>query len=210
MENRIRSRRKALKITQDDLGRRIGVTKATVSLWENGTNQPNGANLQKLAASLQCTPRWILTGKGAEDNPPLMLSEANPIFQIPLIGKQDIGKLLNSGLVNIKHKFASPEVAASLGASRETFAYIETSTGMMPKIAPDDMVYIDPKKQLTPDSKGIYLFRVGAGYQLGTVGSTPTGIVLRFDSNEAGWDSISVSEDDYIGRVVAYIPAWLL
>jgi hypothetical protein len=52
----------------------------------------------------------------------------------------------------------------------------------------------------------MYLFKVGADCQLGTLKSTPGGLMLQFDSSEPGWESIAVSEDDYIGRLVAYVP----
>lgn len=210
MDKRIRTRRKALQLTQAELGLRVGVSKATVSLWENGTNQPNGSNLHRLSAALLCSPDWILTGRDKQGDAPLMLMDANPIFEVPIIRKHDAGKFIRGELVNMKHKLANSEVAASLGASRETFAYIEVSTGMMPRIAPDDMVYIDPKKPLSPDSKSVYLFRVGETYQLGTIGSSPGGLIMGFDSKEAGWNAISVAREHYIGQVVAYIPSWLL
>jgi DNA-binding XRE family transcriptional regulator len=206
MDNRIKERRKALKLTQSELGKMIGVTKATVSLWENETNTPNGANLQALASILRCSPEWILTGKSD-------LSIRTPIpkhiekAKIPLIEKKYIATLCNGEVP--PQKQANAEVATALGGGPRTFAYIETSEGMMHRITPKDTVYIDPDGKVEPDSVGIFLFKVGSGFQLGTLKSTPGGLMLQFDSNEPGWDSIRVNEDDYIGRLVAYIPHWL-
>lgn len=209
MDNRIKTRRKALKLTQLELGKRIGVTKATVSLWENETNTPNGANLQGLAAILQCSPEWILTGA---DNPniaePSSSYAVNPKkIEIPLINKGLVGRLLAGE--SIPHKQANADIAIALNAGPKTFAYIETSEGMMHRVTPKDTVYIDPDGKLEPNSIGIFLFKAGMDYQLGTLKSTPAGLMLQFDSNEPGWDSIAVSEDDYVGRLVAYVPHWL-
>ena len=106
-------------------------------------------------------------------------------------------------------KQANAEVATALGAGPKTFAYIETSEGMMHRITPKDTVYIDPEGKLEPNSIGIFLFKLGSGFELGTLKSTPAGLMLQFDSNQPGWDSVKVSEDDYIGRLVAYVPSWL-
>ena len=60
---RIKSRRKELRLTQLDIADALGITKATVSLWENEVNTPNGRNLQMLATILKCSTSWILEGK---------------------------------------------------------------------------------------------------------------------------------------------------
>jgi transcriptional regulator with XRE-family HTH domain len=209
MDNRIKERRKALKLTQLELGKMIGVAKATVSLWENETNTPNGANLQTLASILGRSPDWILTGK-------VDISISTPIpehvnwpvkAKVSLIEKKHIASLCSGEPT--PHKQANAEIATALGAGPKTFAYIETSEGMMHRITPKDTVYIDPEGKLEPNSIGIFLFKAGMDYQLGTLKSTPGGLMLQFDSNEPGWNSIAVSEDDYVGRLVAYVPHWL-
>jgi phage repressor protein C with HTH and peptisase S24 domain len=59
---RIRTRRRDLKLTQLEVANYIGVSKATVSLWENDVNTPNGPNLQGLARILKCSIPWLLGG----------------------------------------------------------------------------------------------------------------------------------------------------
>lgn len=62
---RIRQARREQKITQEALGKRIGVSKATISQWESGTTEPNGKNLVNLAKELGVTVEWLLDGKVA-------------------------------------------------------------------------------------------------------------------------------------------------
>lgn len=209
MDNRIKTRRKALKLTQLELGKMVGVTKATVSLWENETNTPNGANLQALASILQCTPEWILSGEDGD-----LVKEPASTYSAPpnkavvfLIDKSRIGEFIDGSLIGAKK--ANAEIATALNAGPKTFAYIETSEGMMHRITPKDTIYIDPDGKIEPNSVGIFLFKIGDDYQLGTLKSTPGGLILQFDSNEPGWGSIEVNKDDYIGRLVAYVPHWL-
>ena len=54
MDNRIGAvvarERKALSLTQEELARRLGVTKAAVSKWELGQSMPDAALLPSIAA----------------------------------------------------------------------------------------------------------------------------------------------------------------
>lgn len=68
MNDRIRSRRKELKLTQDTLAKRIGVNRVTVTGWESGDYKPGGENLQALAAALSCNPNWLLEGGDIDEN----------------------------------------------------------------------------------------------------------------------------------------------
>lgn len=59
---RIRARRKELKLTQRALAKLVKVSHVTVSQWESEDSEPGGKNLFALSAALQCDPTWILYG----------------------------------------------------------------------------------------------------------------------------------------------------
>ncbi|HCB1754747.1 TPA: helix-turn-helix domain-containing protein [Klebsiella oxytoca] len=73
---RIRARRKDLKLTQRALAKLVNVAHVTISQWETGDSEPGGKNLFALSNALQCSPTWILYGDEAAtpgtpvDNPP--------------------------------------------------------------------------------------------------------------------------------------------
>ncbi len=71
---RVLRRRKDIGMTQRDLGKALGISHATISLWESDNTEPSGKNLHALAKILQCTPTWILFGD--EDQTP---SEPVPV-----------------------------------------------------------------------------------------------------------------------------------
>ena len=48
----IRKRRESLRITQEELGKRIGVEATTVSLYESATRRPKFAILKKISSEL--------------------------------------------------------------------------------------------------------------------------------------------------------------
>lgn len=63
MSERIKQRRLELKMTQQALAKKAGVNRVTVTGWEKGDYQPNGANLQALASALETSPIWLVDGK---------------------------------------------------------------------------------------------------------------------------------------------------
>ncbi|MGI2114425.1 S24 family peptidase [Shewanella frigidimarina] len=63
MNERIKERRKLVRLTQPELAKMIGVTKATISQWESAATSPKGENLYNLAKHLKCTTDWLLFGK---------------------------------------------------------------------------------------------------------------------------------------------------
>jgi len=65
---RILTRRKSLKLSQRSLGKTLGVSHATISLWETDMTKPNGQNLLHLARALKTTTEWLAYGVGSEES----------------------------------------------------------------------------------------------------------------------------------------------
>jgi SOS-response transcriptional repressor LexA len=68
MSERIRARRKDLKIRQVALGKIVGVSNAAISQWERGETEPRGDNLLALSKALQCSPDYLLNGDESTSN----------------------------------------------------------------------------------------------------------------------------------------------
>jgi SOS-response transcriptional repressor LexA len=68
MSERIRARRKELKIRQVALGKMVGVSNAAISQWERGETEHKGDNLLALAKALQCSPDYLLNGDTSASN----------------------------------------------------------------------------------------------------------------------------------------------
>lgn len=62
MSDRIRQRRKELKLTQQALAELAGVNRVTVTGWESDEYQPNGINIIALSEALGCSPAWLVSG----------------------------------------------------------------------------------------------------------------------------------------------------
>lgn len=68
MGERIRARRKELKIRQASLGKMVGVSNVAISQWERSETEPGGENLLSLAKALQCSPDYLLKGVDSQAN----------------------------------------------------------------------------------------------------------------------------------------------
>lgn len=65
LADRIRSERKAKGLTQEALGKYVGVGKSSVSQWESGlTKNMDGTNMVMTAKALGVNPNWLATGQG--------------------------------------------------------------------------------------------------------------------------------------------------
>jgi transcriptional regulator with XRE-family HTH domain len=59
---RVEQLRESRGLTQDQLGRRVGVSQTCVWNWENANTFPRGAALKKLAQALQTTADYLEAG----------------------------------------------------------------------------------------------------------------------------------------------------
>ena len=64
------SDRAGVRITQDEVARRVGVSKSAVAKWETDVWKPSGDALLRLADVLNTTAEYILHGRNGSDEPP--------------------------------------------------------------------------------------------------------------------------------------------
>lgn len=74
---RIKLRRKELKLTQQELSRSVGVSHVAISQWERGETEPSGENLLALAKALRCQPGYLVYGS-VEDDSQEIISRKTP------------------------------------------------------------------------------------------------------------------------------------
>lgn len=71
MRDIIKQRRRELGLTLEEVGHRVGVSRATVQRWENGIlRNPGRDKIAALAAALHVTPEYLL---GWTDDPGLRM-----------------------------------------------------------------------------------------------------------------------------------------
>ncbi len=68
MNERIKLIRKNAKLNQEDFGKRIGITKSSVSLLESGKNNPSEQTVQLICSEFEINKEWLLYGDGGIEN----------------------------------------------------------------------------------------------------------------------------------------------
>ena len=66
--NNIRERRKLIGKTQEDIAKKMGVSKSQISKWENENSFPSMSNFTRLCEELNIKPEALLAGKINEDH----------------------------------------------------------------------------------------------------------------------------------------------
>ncbi len=64
MKDRIKKVRTTNKLTMEQFGNRIGITKSSVSLLESGKNSPSEQTLKLICKEFNINMDWLQTGKG--------------------------------------------------------------------------------------------------------------------------------------------------
>lgn len=76
---RIKAMRQGKNLTQEELARKIGIKRASLTQWETGsTKKVKDENLLAAARALETTPEYLLTGKHPLPAPVQELSEVWP------------------------------------------------------------------------------------------------------------------------------------
>lgn len=69
MNTRIRELRKSLKLTQQELGNKIGLSKASIGNIENGIINLTDRNLSLICSTCNVNENWLRNGEGEMFNP---------------------------------------------------------------------------------------------------------------------------------------------
>lgn len=92
MKDIICYRRSELKLTLEDIAKRVGVSRSTVQRWENGEIKNLGKNrIASLAAVLQVSPEYLL---GWSEDPAIRMGE-DLAAAVADLTDEEIASLLN-------------------------------------------------------------------------------------------------------------------
>lgn len=171
----IRIARKKKKLTQEQLGKLVGVSEATISKYEVGTREPDNDMLLRLAEVLGVSVMYLLTGE--EENPfPFSSGELqlirNPHRQrVPLIGKVAAGTPI----------MAETDYETFVDTPVDCDVALEIKgESMMPTYLPGDIVYIKHARHVEEGQVAVVL--VDDDATLKHVYHNPQGLTLVSDN----------------------------
>ncbi|ORM57864.1 LexA family transcriptional regulator [Pantoea rodasii] len=157
---RIRSRRKTLKLTQQVVASGIGVSHVAVSQWEKDETVPRGENLLRLAELLQCTAAWIIDGDGEVFAAPLRVSD---VSTLPLISLTQAAEWLQEQRLVIQQQ-ATRFLYSDIKLSDRALAITLEDSAMQPDYRPGDTLIFDPA--VVPQPGDVVLARVNGVVQV--------------------------------------------
>lgn len=149
--NRIRHLRERANLTQEEVGQRIGVTKATVNRYETGNIDIKRTIAVKLADILNTTPAYIMgwTDEIVPKTPSniIPINSDTKFVNIPIIGRVAAGTTCYADMDILGYEYVSAD-SITLG---EDYVYLEVvGDSMYPKFEEGDLVLV--KCQSSVDS----------------------------------------------------------
>lgn len=114
--NRIRQLRKRIGLTQEALGKKLGVIKQTVSSWENNISEPNSEVLSNMASIFDVSIGYLY---GLTDE---CCSAANMEWRYSLVSNR-LGNILNQ--YRKDNRLSEQDFSKMLNISTELYAGIE-------------------------------------------------------------------------------------
>lgn len=139
---RIKLSRSRLKMTQQQLGDRIGANKASISQWENGVYTPDAKNLSALAKALSVPVFWLMDGKGDSTAQNLVIAPPD-IRRIPVISYVQAGVWTETSEIR-EYDGNLVYITTDLELGERAFAIELKGHSMEPEFVEGDIVLIDP------------------------------------------------------------------
>ena len=141
-------------MSQEELARRVGITRVAVSKWESGLNQPKGRYLNEIANALGVSVSWLLSGKDSvldetkkpiDDTEHFSNVEAASLagISIPVLSYVQAGNWReNQEYSGIDGGYEY--VTADLDDDSRAFAVWIQGTSMTPEFNEGDLIIVDP------------------------------------------------------------------
>lgn len=154
---RLKQRRLELGLTQMRLGKMVGVSHVTISLWESGDVNPK--NIHRLAEALRTNVPWLEEGVGNPDAiggvsdaqaAVTILRDKASITLLPILRTDEEVREWLSGRQQPDQAGALGLTATHIEVGDRAFAYLVDDEAMRGRLEPFDLVVLDPGKDPRP------------------------------------------------------------
>ncbi|HDC4059790.1 TPA: helix-turn-helix domain-containing protein [Staphylococcus aureus] len=198
MKPDIKSRRKELNLTLEQVGDLVGVGKSTVRKWETGDiENMKRDKIVKLAKALRVSPSYIM---GIEDEKPQL--ETIPVKKIPVVSKISAGMPIYTEENLIDYIYFATK---NLNSNKEEFG-LQVSGDSMDKLFQDgDVVVVEKDSTVENGQLGVVLVN-GCNGTVKRIRYNNDQIILIPESNNPSHYPQVYGKDDevkIVGRVVA-------
>ncbi|WP_065649037.1 MULTISPECIES: helix-turn-helix domain-containing protein [Pantoea] len=151
---RIRARRKILKLTQQQLAADVGVSHVAISQWEKNETLPRGEHLLRLAELLQCPAAWLFDGEG---EPFAVVSSHSSVRAVPLLTLQQVTGWLDETRLQLQRE-ADRFLYCDNAVSDSAVAVQLNDHSMQPAFLPGDLLIFEPQRSAAPGEVVLALY----------------------------------------------------
>lgn len=161
LKERILASRINAQLTQEELAKAVGKTRAAVAQWESGLVHPRPNTMEAIAKALNVSLDWLLTGIKADDNQ-LSPQETNypneinsPIVHLPSRQSMPLDvPVMGTAACNAEtgaFKLDSSVIdyvrrPPGLITTKDVYALYVEGDSMEPKFISGDLIFIHPRK----------------------------------------------------------------
>ena len=169
--SRIKELRLERKMTGDELGRVLGISKSTISLYEHDKSTPDDAIKKKICSYFDVSFDWLMGITASRTT--IHTKRTGRGVPIPVLGRVVAGVPIDAVQEILDYEEITPEMAAT----GEYFALQVKGDSMEPTLRDGDIVIV--KKQPTVDSGDIAIVLVnGNDATVKEIKESPAGITL--------------------------------
>ena len=162
MEERLKTLRKELGLTQQEFSDRLGIQRSTYSKYELGTNIPTSAVINLICDRCHVSETWLRTGEG-------------PMF-VDISRADELARLIEETMSDesgeIKRRIATAVLRLTPDQLRACTDWIKETFGLVEAPAADR----EPERELTIDEKlAAYRKELEAQEKIRRLEASPTG-----------------------------------
>lgn len=212
MGERLRSRRKALGLSQQTLARLSGIRQPTIANLESGRNQ-GSTHVAELAAALNCRASWLATGSGPCEDPEDTPAARLGIVDVPRLAiRASAGAGVDQpdgdhviGIIQLPADFIRRRMTVSAPKNLRTIMAYGDS--MADTFHDGDVIFVDTGLR-TIDTDGIYVAQIGGELFIKRFQRRPLeNSLLMISDNRAKYDPQTIPVDrlgsvEVLGRAV--------
>ena len=154
--------RKQKKISQEKLAKELNVSRSTVAMWENNSNEPDNKTLVKIANILNTTVDNLVGNE-----------KTNKGIKIPVFGDVAAGIPISA----IEDIVDFEEITEELASKGEYFGLVIKGDSMEPRMATGDVVIVRSQQSAETGDIAIVLID-GENATCKKIKKTPEGVML--------------------------------
>ena len=188
-------------MTQLDLAKKVGVSRAAVGQWEINATSPSIAKLEEVAMVLKVAPQWLAYNvrPGAERIVYRNPERDNIVWASELDFKDSAEKPVEGDKWGFPAEYLTREIRTSLS---DTAIVAVNSHAVEPAYEYGDRVFVD-RSDKKPSPAGVFCYWDGLGMAFAQMQALPGGEKPSIRISQQGGDPLDVPFEDVqiIGRV---------